>query len=147
LPERFQLSVEGKFRDNELNRLSSNVPAMTAHCDLLTTSLGLLCGLGELRERKMFGGVYIYCDDLFIALVHDHTLYFKANASTAQEFIQQGLRPFSYLRQGKVATLAYYQAPPEAFDNPAAMKRWAQKALTAAQQDASSKSTRKADAS
>ena len=86
---------------------------MAAPSDLLTTVLDLLSGLGELRQRKMFGGTYIYCDDLFIATVHDGTLYFKANANTAPEFIKRSLRPFSYPKQGAIATLQYYQAPPK----------------------------------
>jgi DNA transformation protein len=91
----------------------------------------------------MFGGTYIYCDDLFIATVHDGILYFKANKNTAQEFIDQGLRPFSYSKQGEITTLQYYQAPAEVFSNHAAMKRWANKALVAARQDAASKKPRK----
>jgi DNA transformation protein and related proteins len=119
---------------------------MTASPDLVTIVLDLLSGLGELRQRKMFGGTYIYCDDLFIATVHDGTLYFKANANTAHEFIKRNLRPFSYAKQGGIATLQYYQAPPEVFNDGDAMKRWAERALTAARQDASSKKTRKASA-
>jgi DNA transformation protein len=114
--------------------------------DLLSTVLGLLCGLGELRQRKMFGGTYIYCDDLFIATVHDGTLYFKANANTAPEFVARGLLPFSYPKEGGIATLQYYQAPPEVFNDRAAMKHWAHTALIAARQDASSKQARKAKA-
>lgn len=116
---------------------------MTAAPDLVTTVLDLLSGIGELRQRKMFGGTYIYCDDMFIATVHDDTLYFKANEKTAHEFIERGLRPFSYPRQGGVATLQYYEAPAEVFGSRAAMKRWASKALTAARQDASLQKTRR----
>jgi DNA transformation protein len=87
----------------------------------------------------MFGGVYIYCDDLFIATIHDDTLYFKANASTAADFLARGLPIFSYPRDGAIATLQYYQAPPEVFVDRAAMKPWAEKALLAAKQDATSK--------
>lgn len=107
--------------------------------DLLDTVLGLLKGMGELRQRRMFGGTYIYCDDLFIATVHDDRLYFKANANTAPAFVERGLQRFSYLKQGEVATLQYYEAPPEVFDTRAAMKRWAQMALAAAREDASTK--------
>ena len=87
----------------------------------------------------MFGGVYIYCDDLFIATIHDGTLYFKANATTATDFIARGLPVFSYAKEGGVATLQYYQAPPEVFTEPTAMKFWAGKALLAARNDASAK--------
>jgi DNA transformation protein and related proteins len=116
---------------------------MTATPDLLQTVLALLSGIGQLRQRKMFGGIYIYCDDLFIATLHDGTLYFKANKNTAQEFIDRGLHPFSYPRQGEIATLQYYQAPGEVFGSRAAMQRWASRALVAARQDAALKKPRK----
>jgi len=115
---------------------------MTSTSDLLGNVLKLLDGLGPLRTRRMFGGVYIYCDDLFIATVHDNTLYFKANATTAPDFLARELPIFSYPKEGGIATLQYYQAPPEVFSGPAAMKLWAEKALKAARQDATSK-TRK----
>jgi DNA transformation protein len=95
--------------------------------------------MGVLRLRKMFGGVYVYCDDLFIATIHDETLYFKANASTAAEFVARGLPLFSYPKDGGIATLQYYQAPPEVFTGKTAMRHWAAKALLAAQQDSVSK--------
>lgn len=113
---------------------------MPSNTDLLSTVLHLMSGLGTLRQRKMFGGVYIYCDDLFIATIHDDTLYFKANASTADDFVARELPIFSYPKEGGIATLQYYQAPPEVFKGRAEMKPWAEKALLAAKQDAASKS-------
>lgn len=104
--------------------------------------LNLLSGMGVLRHRRMFGGIYIYCDDLFIATIHDDTLYFKANKNTAREFIVRKLPIFSYPKEGGIATLQYYQAPPEVFDNRETMQCWANKALLAAQQDANSKHPR-----
>lgn len=87
----------------------------------------------------MFGGTYIYCNDLFIATLHDDTLYFKANTDTAQDFIERGLKPFSYPSAMGTITLQYYQAPAEVFNDPTAMKHWAQKALAASKQAAASK--------
>jgi DNA transformation protein and related proteins len=110
---------------------------------LLNATLDLMSGIGELRHRKMFGGVYIYCDDLFIATIHDEILFFKANAFTAPDFIKLGLPPFSYLKDGGTATFQYYQAPPEVFVGRPLMKLWAEKALLAAKQDASRKPTKK----
>jgi DNA transformation protein and related proteins len=95
--------------------------------------------MGVIRQRKMFGGVYLYCDDLFIETVHDDVLYFKANAATAPDFVARGLQIFSYPREGAVATLQYYQAPPEVFNGAATMRLWAEKALQAARQDAAAK--------
>ena len=73
--------------------------------DPLPQALADLASLGKIRQRKMFGGVYIYCDDLFIATVHDATLYFKADAHTAPEFFARCLPQFSYSKQGGVASL------------------------------------------
>ena len=112
---------------------------MNAVHDPLAQALIGFAPLGEIRQRKMFGGVYIYCDDLFIATVHDATLYFKANANTAPDFVSRGLPIFSYPRQGSVATLQYYRAPDEVFLDNEAMRFWAQKALLAAKQDAAMK--------
>lgn len=109
----------------------------------LNSVLELLSDFGELRLRKMFGGTYIYCDDLFIATVHDNILYFKANKNTAPDFIKLGLPAFSYIKNGAIATLQYYQAPSEVFCNRESMHFWAGKALTAARQDASGKKCRK----
>lgn len=114
---------------------------MAAH--LLSSVLDLLSGMGELRQRRMFGGIYIYCDNLFIATVHDNRLYFKANANTASDFIELGLRPFTYLKGGKIATLQYYEAPPEVFESRTAMKKWAQKAMGAAREDVSRRTAKK----
>jgi DNA transformation protein and related proteins len=119
--------------------MSHRSSSMKLDSDLLSTVLHLLSGLGVLRQRKMFGGIYIYCDDLFIATVHDDTLYFKANASTAADFVARGLPIFSYPKEGGIATLHYYQAPPEVFIERTAMKHWAEKAIFAAKQDAATK--------
>ena len=119
---------------------------MTQNQTLLSKVLDLLSGIGVLRQRKMFGGTYIYCDDLFIATIHDDTLYFKANAETAGEFIARGLPVFSYPKDGGIATLQYYQAPPEVFTGNEIMKIWAAKALQAAKLDAARKPKQRANA-
>ena len=110
---------------------------------LLETVLDRLAELGTLRTRKMFGGVYIYCDDRFIATIHDDTLYFKANAHTAHDFIARKLPIFSYSKEGELVTLQYYQAPKEVFSSREAMSLWAKKAILAASQDATKKATRR----
>jgi len=116
---------------------------MTESPDILATTLDLLSGMGQLRQRRMFGGTYIYCDDLFIATVHDGVLYFKANANTAHAFIERNLPTFSYPKEGGIATLQYYRAPSEVFDDRAAMAYWAGIALIAAREDAAAKRPRK----
>ena len=39
-------------------------------------------GLGLVEARRMFGGHGIYCDGLFIAIILDSVLYFKADEAS-----------------------------------------------------------------
>ena len=88
--------------------------------------------IGKLRARAMFGGYGVYQDDCMIAIIADDRLYFKTDAMTRAEFEAKGLSPFSYVARSKSVTLHYFEAPPEVFEEPEAMRCWAQKAYGAA---------------
>lgn len=77
--------------------------------------------------RPMFGGFGIYLDGLMFALIADERLYFKADALSAPDFVRLGLGPFTYEFKGKVGSLKYYEAPPEAYDEPQHMATWAKR--------------------
>lgn len=88
--------------------------------------------IGRPRARAMFGGYGIYQDDCMFAIIADDRLYFKADSTTRAEFEAKGLSPFTYVTRGKTVTLHYFEAPPEVFEEPEAMRAWAQKAYGAA---------------
>ena len=88
--------------------------------------------VGGLRIRAMFGGYGIYQDDCMFALIADDRLYFKADDTTRAGFEAKGLRPFTYGARGKTMTMQYYEAPPDVFEEQAAMRIWVQKAYGAA---------------
>lgn len=88
--------------------------------------------IGRLRTRAMFGGYGVYHDNLIIAIIVDDRLYFKADSTARAEFEAKGLNPFTYMARGKSVTLHYFEAPPEVFEEPEAMRAWAQKAYGAA---------------
>ncbi len=85
--------------------------------------------LGGTRARAMFGGYGIYRGDTIFAIVADDGLYFKADDATRGEFTARGLKPFTYRARGKNINLQYYEAPPEVFEEPEAMLRWARQAI------------------
>src|SRR5258705_4581351 len=77
----------------------------------------------QLRARAMFGGVGIYADQLFFALVDDDTLYFKVDDSNRPEFERLGMRPFQpYGEGGEV--MQYYQVPAEFLRIPKPSAPW-----------------------
>jgi DNA transformation protein len=63
------------------------------------------------------------------ALIADDRMYFKADDITRQAFTALGLSPFTYVARGKTQTLQYYEAPPEVFEEPEAMRKWAEQAI------------------
>ena len=91
----------------------------------------LLAPLGGVSARRMFGGHGLYCDGVFFGIVHDDTLYLKADAVNRAELDRAGCEIFSYSRKGKTATLNFYRAPEDAMDAPQRMLPWARKALDA----------------
>ena len=91
-----------------------------------------LAGVGHIVARRMFGGVGLYCDGRFFAIIVDSALYFKTDEQCRKDFEARDCPRFSYVRQGKTVYLNYYQVPTEALDDPAALQYWARKALAAA---------------
>ena len=87
---------------------------------------------GETRSRKMFGGHGLYHDDLMFGLIADDTLYLKADDQSKQTFLDQGLTPFMYNKNGRQLPMSYYQAPESIFDDPDEAVRWARLAFDAA---------------
>ncbi len=82
--------------------------------------------------RAMFGGYGVYRGNHIFAIIVDDRLYFKADAITRAEFEARGLSPFTYVARGKFVTMQYFEAPPEVFEEPDAMRSWVQKACGAA---------------
>lgn len=84
-----------------------------------------------IRARRMFGGVGIYSNDLFFALIDDDALYLKTDATTQREFEAMGMRPFRPNGDhGEV--MGYHQLPVELLEDPEALARWVDAALSVA---------------
>lgn len=98
-----------------------------AHC------IELLCPLGPVRCRRMFGAVGLYVDGLFVAIVENETLYLKVSEAHRHAFEAAGCAQFHYaMKDGRIGRLNYWTAPEAALDSPLAMRPWAQRALEAA---------------
>lgn len=105
---------------------------MSSKSEFVDFILEQMAPLGNVRAKSMFGGHGIYQSDRMFALIADGGLYFKADELTRGEFITRGLPPFTYEARGKSVALQYYAAPPEVFDEEAAMILWSKRALEAA---------------
>jgi DNA transformation protein and related proteins len=73
---------------------------LTVSADYLAYVLDQLASLGPVRSRRMFGGVGLYGDDVFFALIDSDTLYFKVDDTNRSEYTQRGCAPFQPFWRG-----------------------------------------------
>jgi len=85
----------------------------------------------RIRARSMFGGVGIYCGDLFFGLIDDDTLYFKVDDSNRSDFTARQMEPFRpYGEDGE--TMGDYEVPADLLEDPEMLQPWAEKAIAVA---------------
>ena len=102
--------------------------------------LEMLSALGQPRVRRMFGGQGLYVDERFMALIVNEVLYLKADDLVRPAFAAAGCQPFCYTAAGgRRAVMAYWSAPDEAMESPAAMLPWARLAMASALRAANAK--------
>ena len=114
----------------------------TEQQDFVNHVVDLLQSLGPVTARRMFGGHGVFLDGLMFALIANNELYFKADEESRAQFTEQGLRPFSYNKQGKVMSLSYYQAPEETLEDMLEMANWGNLGFACALRAAAAKTSK-----
>ncbi len=77
--------------------------------------------------KAMFGGVGIYAQGLFFALIAEDRLYFKVDEATRPDFEQRGMEPFR--PYGEDSAMGYYEVPADVVEDVAQLESWARKAI------------------
>jgi DNA transformation protein len=103
---------------------------MAVSSDYLDFVLEQLAPLGHVTSRRMFGGVGVYANGLFFALIDDDVLYLKGDAALKPAFEAAGAQPFAPFGHDK--PMAYWTAPAEALDDQEVLLDWARKSLEVA---------------
>ena len=88
-----------------------------------------LAAAGSVSPRAMFGGVGLYLDGLFFALIDDDTLYFKVDEASRRRFEAAGSRPFCPDARRPEQAMGYWQVPAEVLENPDELVAWAREAV------------------
>lgn len=81
-------------------------------------------------SRSMFGGVGIYTNGLFFALIDNDTLYLKVDETNRRDFEDAGCGPFRPF--GDERPMQYYELPADALEDAEALERWVTKAVAVA---------------
>jgi DNA transformation protein len=91
-----------------------------------------LARAGRVASRRMFGGVGLYLDGLFFALIDDDTLYLKTDDSNRPRFERAGSRPFRPFRERPDFEIGYWEVPAEVLEDADELVVWAREALAVA---------------
>lgn len=84
-----------------------------------------------ITHRAMFGGVGVYADGLFFALMAEDILYFKVDDTNRGDFEARGMGPF--LPYGDPdRPMSYWQVPGEVLEEPEELGDWMGRALDVA---------------
>ena len=93
--------------------------------------VGKLEPMALIRTKKMFGGVGLYCEEVFFALIANDTLYFKVDDSNRGDFESAGMGPFKPFEE-KAYTMGYYEVPIDVLEDPELLNLWVTKSLKVA---------------
>ena len=107
---------------------------MTNSNDYIDYIFDQLSQLNAIRRKRMFGGLGVYRDDLFFAIISDNVLYFKTDQNNRPDFISYNMTPFEYRSKGKTVKLDYYPVPDEIIEDADLFQAWAVKACNAARE-------------
>lgn len=86
---------------------------------------------GSITSRKMFGGVGIYIDGVFCAIVgSSNRFYLRVGDSNVDDYQREGMEKFSG-RKGS-SGMPYYEVPEHVLEDEGVLREWALKAREAA---------------
>ncbi|HMS53805.1 MAG TPA: TfoX/Sxy family protein [Fimbriimonadaceae bacterium] len=91
-----------------------------------------------ITSKAMFGGVGIYSEGLFFALIAEDKLYFKVSDLNRGDYEEAGMGPFFPF--DSPTPMHYWEVPQSVLDNLEELRVWVDKALAVA---ASAKSKKK----
>jgi DNA transformation protein and related proteins len=82
------------------------------------------------RGKSMFGGVGLYAEGLFFALIAEDRLYFKVDDTNRPDFERLGMEPFRPF--GADSAMGYYEVPADVVEDAAQLGLWMRKAIAVA---------------
>ena len=116
---------------------------MSVSPNFLEFVLDQLSGLGSVRSRRMFGGIGLYCDELFFALMDDDIVYFKVDDSNREDYIARGCEAFRpFPDDPNTIAMNYFRVPSDVLEDVDELKIWARKSLAVASAAATAKALR-----
>lgn len=106
---------------------------MSANDEILEILKDALGRAGSVRGRRMFGGVGVYFDGIFFAIIDDGAIYLKTSDETRPRFAAECSRAFSYMtKNGRAELHSYWLLPERLLDDAEDLRDWASASVAAA---------------
>ena len=90
-----------------------------------------LDGCGLITAKRMFGGVGLYRDDVFFAIIADDVLYLKVGDKNRVDYERAKCERFHPHGDDR-ASLSYYSVPVSVLEDPRELTMWAKKSIAVA---------------
>ncbi|MCC6235044.1 MAG: TfoX/Sxy family protein [Verrucomicrobiales bacterium] len=90
--------------------------------------------LGQVRPvtwRRMFGGIGIYAEGIFFAVIDNDTLFFRTGDSNREAFTRRGMPPFQPMGPD-TKPMAYHELPGEVLEDLSELPHWMAAAIAEA---------------
>ena len=100
--------------------------------DYLAYVLEQLAGLAGLSARRMFGGVGLYCEELFFGLIDNDTLYLRVNDDNRADYTARGMSQFRPYADRPELSMSYYETPADVLEDTAQLVSWARRSVAVA---------------
>lgn len=98
-------------------------------------------GLPHVTSKSMFGGVGVYSEEFFFALLDNDRIYLKVDDSNRPDFEAAEMGAFDPFGDGR--TMQYYEVPVSVFEDVDALRVWALKAIEVAKTSKKGKKKKK----
>jgi DNA transformation protein len=87
--------------------------------------------VGSIHCKRMFGGVGLYSDGIFFALIANDVLYLKVNDTNRQDYESAGMDAFRPYPD-KTRIMQYFELPAEILEEQTELLVWAKKSIAVA---------------
>lgn len=115
---------------------------MPVSADYLTYVIDQFAHFAKVTSRRMFGGVGLYADGLFFALIAQDTLYLKVDDSNRADYVQRGSRAFQPFKDNPTYSMNYFRLPEDVLEDSDELQRWTRRSLAVAASAAAAKQRR-----
>ena len=86
---------------------------------------------GSILPKRMFGGVGLYADGIFFALIANDILYQKVDDTNRQDYKSAGMDAFRPYPD-KTRSMQYYEVPVDVLEDQQELLAWARKSIAVA---------------